>query len=530
MFLDALKEISWVLRARLHDRGSEVCLTDGWHGLEIGRVGFFRWSSKLAKLEVEGPRLGRVRLRLYSQVPTHCTIRVGGEPAAEAEVHGFVTVELEVGGADRAELEIEVDRTWSSGDSTERELGVSFVGLRFDCARGERRASLRQTRKSVRTVVVATSRAPFEDSGGNVYMAETLARQLRLAGFRSTVFYTPQNPHYLFWPLLRGYLANAASDLANYDDIDLVISLRYPSYAIRHPNHVTWLTHRQREFYDLWQSREPHWPARVRLWRRLQRPLIHALDRYLLRRRQRVFALSANVQARLQRWGKIDSRILHMPAVSDQLYCGRNDPYILTVSRLAELKRIHLLIAAMARLDDPEMRCVIVGTGPQQPHLARLISEHQLDHRVELYGFAEDAQLTELYAHCRAVFFGPYDEDFGLVTVEAMKSSKPVITCADSGGPLELVRHQVNGLVVEPEAAAIAQAIDHLASDPENARSLGEQGYETVRRITWQRVIEQLTSTDRAAWATSPSEPASSDAKSNSATPLKPAMLSQKDA
>ena len=31
-----------------------------------------------------------------------------------------------------------------------------------------------------------------------------------------------------------------------------MISLRYPSYAVRHPNHVCWLNHTMREYYDLW--------------------------------------------------------------------------------------------------------------------------------------------------------------------------------------------------------------------------------------------------------------------------------------
>ena len=43
------------------------------------------------------------------------------------------------------------------------------------------------------------------------------------------------------------------------------------------------------------------------------------------------------------------------------------------------------------------------------------------------------------YAHSLGVIFPAVDEDYGYVTLEAMLSSKPVITCADSGGPLEFV-------------------------------------------------------------------------------------------
>jgi glycosyltransferase involved in cell wall biosynthesis len=86
------------------------------------------------------------------------------------------------------------------------------------------------------------------------------------------------------------------------------------------------------------------------------------------------------------------------------------------------------------------------------------------------------------------------DEDLGYVTLEAMLSSKPVITCRDSGGPLEFVRNMESGLVAAPEAKEFASAMDEMWNNRPRARKWGETGkliYKNMR-ITWKEVVEQL--------------------------------------
>ena len=68
--------------------------------------------------------------------------------------------------------------------------------------------------------------------------------------------------------------------------------------------------------------------------------------------------------------------------------------------------------------------------------------------RVDLLGWVDDRDVPDLYANTLAVFYAPYDEDYGYVTVEAFKAGKPVLTAADSGGVLEFVEDGRNGYVV----------------------------------------------------------------------------------
>ena len=86
------------------------------------------------------------------------------------------------------------------------------------------------------------------------------------------------------------------------------------------------------------------------------------------------------------------------------------------------------------------------------------------------------------YARCRGVFFAPYMEDYGFVTMEAFRSRKPVITCMDSGGPAEIVSVGRSGYVLLPEPFQIAQQLEAIVGGPAKVQfasqtaAVGEHG------------------------------------------------------
>src|SRR5207253_5069798 len=129
--------------------------------------------------------------------------------------------------------------------------------------------------------------------------ARALVQALRDQGHDSDLIVTPQNR---FGRQASSYLAAWLTDLDSRaaGRIDRVISLRYPSYAVRHPNHVCWLNHTMREYYDLWPRFSATLGPRGLVKERIRRGLIHAADRYLLTRNvDRLFVQSRTIQARL---------------------------------------------------------------------------------------------------------------------------------------------------------------------------------------------------------------------------------------
>ena len=341
-------------------------------------------------------------------------------------------------------------------------------------------------------IAVVTS-APLFVEGGHLVIARSLVRALREEGHDAAMVLTPQNR---FGRQGAAYLATWFTDVGLGDGnrtVDQVISLRYPSYAVRHPNHVVWLNHTMREYYDQWQAFSSTLSWKARLKEGARRKLIHTADRYLLTRNVRkVYAQSRTISARLQRWGGIASEVLYPPPPQRAYRCDGYGDYIFAVSRLAPLKRLSLLIQALAQPQASGIRCVIAGDGDERNALEQAIAANGLSPRVTLAGRIDDTQMLDHLAKCRAVCFPPYDEDYGFVTAEAFASAKAVVTCSDSGGPAELVVNDVNGKVCAPRPEALAAALRELMDDAGAARRLGQAGLQQVSNMTWARAVNQL--------------------------------------
>ena len=170
--------------------------------------------------------------------------------------------------------------------------------------------------------------------------------------------------------------------------------------------------------------------------------------------------------------------------------CEDYGDFVLSVNRLDRAKRIDLLLEAAAA--DGSMRCVIAGDGPDRERLQSIAHSRGLDGRAEFAGRVGEAELADLYARCRGVYYAPVDEDYGMVPYEAFLASKPVVTTSDAGGPLDVVHDRRTGLVIEPRADELARACRFLLDHDAEARAWGEAGRELAVQVTWDKVIEGL--------------------------------------
>jgi len=341
-------------------------------------------------------------------------------------------------------------------------------------------------------IAVVTSSPPMVE-GGHMVIARSLVRALRESGHEAEIVVTPQNR---FGRQASAYLATWLTDVGSSGGarIDQVISLRYPSYAVRHPNHVCWLNHTMREYYDLWDRFSGSLRPPGLLKERVRRAAIHAADRYLLTRNvRRLFVQSRTVQRRLAIWPDLKSTVLYPPAPQRPYRCDGYGDYVFMVSRLTPLKRADLLVQALGRPEAAGVRAVIAGDGEDRERLQRLVAELNLAGRVSLVGRVSDDEVIDHLARCRAVCFPPIEEDFGFVTVEAFASRKAVITCRDSGGPAELVGDGVNGLVCDPTPESLAAALRRVADDVTLAEKLGTEARARGALLNWADTVRQLT-------------------------------------
>jgi glycosyltransferase involved in cell wall biosynthesis len=344
-------------------------------------------------------------------------------------------------------------------------------------------------------IAVVTSSPPMAE-GGHMVIARALVRALQDEGHRADILVTPQNR---FGRQGAAYAATWLTDvgMSEGERIDQVISLRYPSYAVRHPAHVCWLNHTMREYYDLWPRFSAGLSTAGRMKEHVRRALIQRADRYLLTRNvSRLFVQSRTVQDRLRMWPELRSTVLYPPPPQRPYRCEGYGDYIFMVSRLTPLKRADLLIRALATSDGRGIRAIIAGDGEQRDQLRADVDRLGLADRVTLAGPLTDAELLGHLARCRAVCFPPVAEDYGFVTVEAFASSKPVITCADSGGPAELVADGQTGIVCDPAPEAVARALRRMMDDRAFAERAGTEAEAFVRDITWSKTVRALTAVD----------------------------------
>jgi glycosyltransferase involved in cell wall biosynthesis len=327
--------------------------------------------------------------------------------------------------------------------------------------------------------------------GGHMVIARELTRALREAGHEAQIIVTPQNR---FGHQASAYLATWLTDLTSSEGrpIDQVISLRYPSYAIRHRRHVCWLNHTMREYYDLWDTFSATLGPKGRLKERVRRTFIHVADRFLLKRLSRLFVQSRTVQQRIAIWQSVNSSVLYPPAPQRAYRCEGYGRSFLFVSRLTRLKRTDLLVRALATPPANAIRLVIAGEGEERPALEQLARELGVIDRITFSGRLTDDQLVAELATCRAVCFPPFQEDYGFVTVEAFAARKAVITCKDSGGPAELVKDGVNGFVCEPTPEALGRAMRRLIDDSALAERMGTAAFEAGSKLTWPETVRQL--------------------------------------
>jgi glycosyltransferase involved in cell wall biosynthesis len=334
---------------------------------------------------------------------------------------------------------------------------------------------------------------PFVNGGAEL-LSHNLRKSLLDHGHQAEIITVP----FKWYPaaeILRQMLIWEMIDLndTNGQHIDLVIALKFPAYVVQHPNKVIWLLHQHRQAYEIWGTEYADMladdAARVR-------DLITRADQKYIPEAKKVFTISRTVSDRLKKYNNIDSEPLYQPPPNLELLrpgiCG---DYIFYPSRLDPMKRHRLLVEAMS-FTRSGAKCLIAGVGPEEEVLKKLIKAHKLGDRVQLLGFVSPERLASYYADALAVFFGPYHEDYGYVTLEAFYSQKPVITLTDSGGALEFVKDRVNGLVSLPEPEQIAAAIDSLFENRTRAVELGRRGFATVQdlQLSWNNVVQNLTS------------------------------------
>ena len=232
---------------------------------------------------------------------------------------------------------------------------------------------------------------------------------------------------------------------------------------------------------------------------KLQTPVSLMIEANLYNRADRFVAVANSVANELDEYGINFNNISVVGnGVDTNLFRPRqsesenNQLYFLTVARLAPRKGLEDLIEA-ARIvtrQYPQIKFVIVGSGPLYSDLRKLVKKYLLQAKVIFTGQITDRALLIQYYQRAFVYVHPaHYEGLPTVLLEAMACGKAVISTAVSGA-LDVVINEVNGLLIEPrQPNFLAQAMVRVVEDPDIAERLGTTARKTIcDRYSWELV------------------------------------------
>ncbi len=223
--------------------------------------------------------------------------------------------------------------------------------------------------------------------------------------------------------------------------------------------------------------------------------LFTAVDRVAWRRYHSIICISEEVRRRVLAAHLAAAEKITVaypgPCVTAREPSTVSEEFFLLPGRIMWTKNIELGIRAfqMLRAANPKaarFRLVIAGIVDHKSHayLQRLREMAGPSSGIEFLIQPPDAELAGLYAKCRAVLFTAFNEDWGIVPLEAMAFGKPVIA-VNRGGPRETVLDGITGFLEEPGVERFAMRMAEMVHEPQQALRLGRAGHERVTRFDW---------------------------------------------
>ncbi len=284
------------------------------------------------------------------------------------------------------------------------------------------------------------------------------------------------------------------------DDYDVINPHMAPSHWIRnHNERVLWYCHTPlRDIYDLYHYR-------LSLKKFHQKPVhiigarvVRGMDQKVTKRIERIVANSYNTRSRVVKYyNRPDATVLGGGVEYERFRNGGDDKYFLYPSRISPNKRQDYAIRAFGHFKRQVKgyRLVLVGAVSRDKFyynyyknvaaLAKAVGD------VEIITDADEKRLRGLYANCTAVLYTPMNEDYGLVPLEGMSSSKPIIGVRE-GGIKETVEDGETGILVD-SIDGMGNAMAEIAENPKVAGAMGRNGRKrVVKHYSWARFFREF--------------------------------------
>jgi len=232
-------------------------------------------------------------------------------------------------------------------------------------------------------------------------------------------------------------------------------------------------------------------------------PLLRAFRSYVVRRMDRMIAVSTPLAARVQSLMAMPEKVVVIPNGVDTsrfVASSAGLPWryrLLWIGRFSPEKGLEHLIRAMPDIlvQFPETSLTLIGDGPLRPAVEQQVVEMGLEKEIHFTGIVPHDDIPSHLADCDVFALPSLSEGLPLVLVEAMSAGKPAVATNVGGIPDVVVAEgegQTGYLVPAGDHQALARAIAQLISDPASAKRMGERARTRVEEhFSWPRIADQ---------------------------------------
>jgi len=224
-------------------------------------------------------------------------------------------------------------------------------------------------------------------------------------------------------------------------------------------------------------------------------------------RRSVFVSVSKEAQKHLKQTLKIESSLIYNYVLKREV--NKNDTeiiekkdcnYLVAVGRLVKMKQFDVLINCYksTRLPENNISLLILGEGEEREVLQEQINSLNLDKHVKLLGFKTDA--FNYIKKSKALILSSLFEGFPMVLIEALALKTPLIAFDCKSGPNEIIKHEVNGLIVpNQDSELLIKGMNRLLLDERfykeirnNIENLPNPFLEDLAIKQWVNLIESF--------------------------------------
>jgi glycosyltransferase involved in cell wall biosynthesis len=167
---------------------------------------------------------------------------------------------------------------------------------------------------------------------------------------------------------------------------------------------------------------------------------------------------------------------------------------ILFAGRLIREKNVDVLLEAVDWLRNslPDVKCCIIGDGPEKERLLICASERNLLDNVKFLGFLDYDEVIARMKSAKVFALPSCREGFGMVVIEAFACGLPVVTVDEERNAARDLVGEGMGFVVAMDSGKFEKAIRTLIEDNEVRRKMSSRVLDAAKGYDWERIVKQL--------------------------------------